>query len=299
MPVPIDVIVLGSGSAIPTTKRGHPSLLIRREADCFLLDCGEGTQLAMDKADISPVRLNKIFITHWHADHFAGLLPLLETMHLNTRTAPLEIYGPEASRFVDDILDLSYWSIGFKIVAKDCGTQKYEKLFETPDYEMWAIKTKHSVPSCGYGLVEKSHWHIDKKQLKRFGLEQGPILQRIKEKGAVIAKARVVKLSDIASYVPGRKIIYSGDTLAYRPLFSFAKGADILLHDSTFIEPAPRHAHPSAQQVARLAKEYNVKKLVLMHLSRRYKTSTEILRVVKPIFKPTILSKDGMKITLR
>ena len=299
MPTPITVIILGSGSAIPTTKRGHPGILLHREGDYFLMDCGEGTQLALEKAGVSPVRLNKIFITHWHADHFAGLLPLLETMHLNKRELPLEIYGPDASRFVEDILDLSYWSIGFKIVAKNCGRDKYEKLFETPEYEMWAIKTKHSVPSCGFGLVEKSHWHIDKKKLKKFGLEPGPILHRIKEKGSVIAKSKTVRLSQIASYIHGRKIVYSGDTVAYKPLFSFAKEADILMHDSTFIEPAPRNAHPSAQQVARLAKQYNVKKLVLVHLSRRYKTSGEILRVVKPIFKQTVLSHDGMKITLR
>lgn len=107
MPVPIQVTVLGSGSAIPTLKRGHPAILLQRAADCFLLDCGESAQLGLEKAGVSPVRINKIFITHWHADHFAGLLPLLETMHLNNRTAPLELYGPDARRFVRDILDLA------------------------------------------------------------------------------------------------------------------------------------------------------------------------------------------------
>lgn len=299
MPVPIGVTVLGSGSAIPTLQRGHPAVLLQRAADCFLLDCGEGTQLALTKAGVSPLRIGKIFITHWHADHFAGLLPLLETMHLSNRTAPLEVYGPDAERFVDDILDLSYWSIGFRVVAKDCGGQQYEKLFETPEYEMWAVKTKHSVPSCGYALVEKPHWRIDIRRLKRFGLAPGPALSRMKSAGKLKIGTRTVRLTDIAGRIPGRKIIYSGDTLVHRPLFRFAKGADLLLHDSTFIEPAPSHAHPSAEQVARLAKKYKIKKLVLTHLSRRYRTSAEILRVVKPIFKNTVLAKDGLKMTLR
>jgi ribonuclease Z len=211
----------------------------------------------------------------------------------------LEIYAPDANRFVYDILDLSYWSIGFKVIAKDCGRQAYEKLFETPEYEIWAIKTKHNVPSCGYALVEKSHWRIDVKKLKRFGLSPGPILNKIKQKKQTKVKNITVRLSQIASETPGRKVIYSGDTLVHRPLFKFAKGADLLLHDSTFIEPAPSHAHPSAEQVAALAKQYKIKKLVLIHLSRRYKTSAEILRVVKPVFKSTVLAKDGMKITLR
>jgi ribonuclease Z len=299
MSVPIVVTILGSGSAVPTIKRGHPAILLQREADCFLLDCGENAQVELERAGVSPMRINKIFITHWHADHFAGLLPLLETMHLNRRTAPLEIYGPEATRFVDDIRDLSYWSIGFKVITRDCGRQQYEKLFETQEYEMWAIKTKHSVPSCGFGLVEKTHWNIDKRKLKRFGLEPGPLLNKMKLKGRLKVGRRTVKLSDIASRTLGRKIIYSGDTLVHRPLFKFAKGADLLMHDGTFIEPAPAHAHPSAEQVARLAKQYGVKKLVLTHLSRRYKTEAEILRAVRPFFKTAVLARDGLRISLK
>ena len=84
MPVPIEVTILGSGSAIPTLKRGHPAVLLKRGPDCFLLDCGENAQLELERAGISPLRISKIFITHWHADHFAGLLPLLETMHLRS-----------------------------------------------------------------------------------------------------------------------------------------------------------------------------------------------------------------------
>lgn len=185
------------------------------------------------------------------------------------------------------------------MIAKECGRKQYEKLFETPEYEMWAIRTKHNVPSCGYALVEKTHWNIDVKRLKKFGLGPGPALKKIKAAGKLNIGTRVVKLSDIASHMVGRKIIYSGDTLAYRPLFTFAKGADLLLHDGTFIEPAPTHAHPSAEQVAALAKRYNIKKLVLTHLSRRYRTEAEILRVARPIFKNTVLAKDGLKITLK
>ncbi|MEM7820430.1 MAG: MBL fold metallo-hydrolase [Candidatus Aenigmatarchaeota archaeon] len=229
MPVPIEITILGSGSAIPTLKRGHPAVLMHRAGDYFLLDCGEGAQLGLEKAGVSPVRIDKIFITHWHADHFAGLLPLLETMHLNRRTAPLEIYGPDAKRFVNDIRDLSYWSIGFRLIARDCGRRQYEKLFSTSDYEMWAIKTKHNVPSCGYAILEKPHWAIDVKKLKKFGLEPGPDLRKVKSKGKVKVKNITIRLSQIAVQMPGRRFVYSGDTLVHRPLFKFAKGAELLI----------------------------------------------------------------------
>lgn len=297
MPVPIEIIILGSGSSIPSLRRAHPAVLLRRAGDYFLFDCGEDCQRGLERAGISPMKIDKIFISHWHADHFAGLLPLLETLHLSGRTVPLEVYGPEASRFVSALIGLSYWGVGFAIRAIDCvGTQR---LFETADYELWSVKTRHSIPSVGYALLEKPHWRIDVRLARKFGIVPGPLMSRIKELGKIEIGKKIIKLTDIARQIPGRKVVYSGDTLACRPLFALAAGADLLIHDGTFAEPAPTAAHPSAQQVARLAKRYKIKKLVLSHLSRRYKTSAEILRVVKPIFKNTLLARDGLRITLR
>jgi ribonuclease Z len=111
MPEPINIRFLGTGAAIPTLKRRHAAILFHFGSEYFLFDCGEGTQLQMDKAKISPMKLSKVFISHWHADHFSGLLPMIESLHLSRRTEPIEIYGPEASRFIDALVELSYWGV--------------------------------------------------------------------------------------------------------------------------------------------------------------------------------------------
>lgn len=298
MPEPINITFLGTGAAIPSLKRRHPAILLQYEGDYLLFDCGEGTQLQMVKARVSPMKISRIFISHWHADHFSGLLPLIETLHLSRRKEPLEIFGPEASFFVDTLTELSYWGIGFKLNTKDCGEKDFEKLVETDTYEVYSIKVKHTVPAVGYLFKEKDRWNIDVNLAKKFGLE-GKQLKIIKEKGSIKVGNKIIKLSQIARKKEGRKIVYSGDTLAYEKLFQIAENADILIHDGTFVEPEESRAHSSIQDVAKLAKKYGVKKLILTHFSRRYKKDKELIDAVKPIFKNAIIAEDLMKITLK
>ncbi|MFQ6020471.1 MAG: ribonuclease Z [Candidatus Aenigmatarchaeota archaeon] len=297
MPEPINIIFLGTGAAVPSLKRHHPAILLRYGPDYILWDCGEGTQLRLEKAKVSPLKISKIFITHWHADHFAGLLPLIETLHISRREKPLEIYGPEASRFVDDLIELSYWGIGFGLTPINCGKKDIEKIFETEGYEIYSLKVKHSVPAVGYCFKEKDHWKIDVNKAKKFGLV-GKQLKEIKRKGKLKMKNKIIKISDIARLIKGRKIVYSGDTIPCKNLFEFSKEADLLIHDATFIEEFPERPHSSAIEIAKLSKKYKIKKLILTHLSRRYRTSKEILNVVKPIFKNVRIAEDLMRVKL-
>lgn len=300
MPEPINITFLGTGAAIPTLKRRHASILFHYGPDYFLFDCGEGTQLQMEKAKISPMKLSKIFITHWHADHFSGILPMLESLHLSRRKEPLEVYGPEASRFIDAIIELSYWGIGFEVKPIDTNEEKIiEKIVDNDKYEIYSIRVEHSVPTVGYCFKERDHWNVDVKKAKKYGLE-GRQLKIIKEKGKIKVGKKIVKLEQIARKREGRKIVYSGDTVPCKQLFEMARGADLLIHDGTFVElPSIERPHSSATEVARLAKKYKVKKLILTHLSRRYKTNKEVLDAVKPIFKNVVIAEDLMKITLK
>jgi ribonuclease Z len=299
MPEPINVTFLGTGAAIPNLKRHPAAILLQYGADYMLFDCGEGTQLQLEKVRVSPMKLKRIFITHWHADHFAGLLPLIETLHLSRREKPLEVYGPEASRFIDALIELSYWGIGFRIISKECGEKEIEKILETELYDIYAIRVKHSVPAVGYCFQEKDHWNIDVKKAEKFGLS-GKKLRTVKEKGKIKIKEKIVKLEDIANKKTGRKIVYSGDTEICKTLLEFSKNADILIHDATFVEiPEEGRPHASAVEIAKLAKKYKVKKLILTHFSRRYRTNREVFEAVKPIFNDVIVAKDTMKITLK
>jgi ribonuclease Z len=300
MPEPINITFLGTGAAIPSLRRRHPAILLQYKGDYILFDCGEGTQLQMQKAKISPMKVSKIFITHWHADHFAGLLPLIESLHLSRRKEPLDVYGPEASRFIDSIIELSYWGIGFPINAHDCDEDKeVEKIFENESFEIYAIKVIHSVPAFGYCLKERDTWNIDVKKAKKFGLS-GLQMRELKEKGSIKLKDKTIRLEQIAKRRVGRKIVYSGDTMPCKELFEFSKEADLLIHDGTFAEPVGvERPHSSASEIANLSKKYKIKKLILTHISRRYKTEEEVLKVAKKIFENTIVASDMMRITVK
>ena len=190
----MQIIFLGSGCGIPTLKRNHPSIWMDYRGDRFLWDCGEGTQRQILKARLPLMKISKIFITHWHADHFAGLLPLIETLHLSRKKKPLEVYAPEASRFIDALVELSYWGIGFEINAHDCNEdKKIEKIFENEFYEIYAIKVIHSVPASGYVFKERDSWNIDVKKAKKFNLS-GIQMKKIKEKGKLKVKNKIIKL---------------------------------------------------------------------------------------------------------
>ncbi|MBU3896912.1 MAG: ribonuclease Z [Nanoarchaeota archaeon] len=295
MPEPIEITFLGTGAAVPTIRRNHSAIVLHYTGEYILFDCGEGTQLQLQKAKISPLKISKIFITHWHADHFAGLLPLIETLHLEKRTEPLEIYGPEASRFVDAIIELSYWGTGFDIIAKD--VESNQKIFENDLFEISTIKTRHSVPSVGYCFKEKDHVHIDIGKANKFGL-RGIDIRKIKEDGKIKIGDKIIKLEDVSKITPGRKIIYTGDTRICPEIFKAAKNIDLLIHEGTFIERFEEREHSSAKEVARLAKKNNVKKLILTHFSKRYKTSKEIEKVVKLIFSKAIVAQDLMKVKI-
>ncbi len=295
--MPIEITFLGTGSGVPTLRRGQPAILLNYAGDYVLFDCGEGCQLALQKAKVSPMKIKRICISHWHADHFSGLLPLIETMHLFGRTEKLEVYGPEASRFIDSLLELSYLGFGFEIETKDAGTDEKEKLFSGTDYDIFSIPVKHSVPAVGYMFAEKDRWNINIGKAKRIGLK-GHILQEIKEKGKIIFRGRTIRIDDVARLTAGRKIIYSGDTKPCEQLF--LEKPDLLLHDGTFVEEddVKFYSHSSAQQVAKLAKKYRIRRLVLTHLSRRYKTEKPLLNAVRPIFRNAIVAKDGMRIVV-
>lgn len=295
MPEPIFVTFLGTGCGIPSLKRHHPAILLRYRGEHLLFDCGENAQLQLQAAGISAMKISKIFITHWHADHFGGLLPLIETLHLSGRKKPLEIFAPEASRFVDALVELSYCGIGFKIIAKDVDHEKKkQKIFEHDAYEIYSVPVKHSIPAVGYVFKEKDHWKIDIEKARRYGL-QGPILKELKQKKKILFKGKTITLGQIAYLKKGRKVVYSGDTEACKNLFSAAAEADLLIHDGTFFEEREGQ-HSSVKQVAALAKKYKIKKLVLTHLSRRYKSAKPLLKAVKPVFANSAIAEDLMKV---
>ncbi len=281
----MELIFLGTGSGIPTPSRFHSSVLFRYGPEIFMLDCGEGAQIRMSRAGISPLKIGRIFITHWHADHFSGLLPLLETMNLMGRTEPIEIYAPEAGRFVYPILELSYSDPGFEVTPVEALGDEKRTLVETEKYLIRSIPTSHGVPSVGFSFVEKDRWKVDPVKVAEAGLS-GPEISELKKRG----RFRGVRIEEVATRIPGRRVVYSGDTEPVAGVFEEAAGG-VLIHDSTFFED-PKYLHSSAREVAELARRYGVKVLILTHFSRKYPRPDLRARTLKKVFPNIFVAKD-------
>ncbi|MBI4170579.1 MAG: ribonuclease Z [Candidatus Aenigmarchaeota archaeon] len=302
----IEVTFLGTTAGIPTKYRNHASihLLYRSEQESqFLFDCGEGTQRQIFSVGLNFMRINEIFISHWHADHFAGLLGLMETMNLEKRQKALTIFGPEAERFVDALLNLGYASKNFSIIAKDVPFEGTEiaTLFDNPEFSIVSVPAKHGIPAASYAFVEKDRIKIDKEKIKKLGLPpQGPIYRKIKEEGHVAFKGKTITLDDIAFAEKGKKVVYSGDTMVTKNMIKLAEHADLLIHDSTFFEEDvfdKEYKHTTFEDVLRIAEEAKVKQVILTHISRRYQ-NVEVMKDKIKDYPNAKIAKDFMKVVV-
>lgn len=298
----IEVTFLGTTAGVPTPHRNHAALYIRYQSEnefCYLFDCGEGTQRQIFASGENFMRINDIFITHWHADHFAGLLGLMETMNLEKRTKPLSIYGPEADRFVENLLDLGYASKKYDVIARPVPFEGSEitTLVETDEFRICSIPAKHGIPAVAYAFMEKDRVKIDKAKAKQLGLpEKGPIFKKLKQQGEAEWHGKKIILEDIALIEKGKKFVYSGDTLPCKNVAVLSEGADVLAHDSTFFEEMDAK-HANVSEVIKLAEDAKVKQLILTHISRRYQL--EELKEKIAGMDNVKLAKDLMKIVIK
>lgn len=301
----IEITFLGTTAGVPTKSRNHAALYLRYQSEnefFYLFDCGEGTQRQIFSAGLNFMRINDIFITHWHADHFAGLIGLIQTMNLEDRTKDLNIFAPEAGKFVPTLLSLGYGSRNFRVLHHNVEFEGTEasKLVETDEFVISSVPMRHGIPAVAYAFIEKDRVKIDKAKAKKLGLPaKGRIYKEIKEKGTADLRGTKIRLEDIAFVEKGKKIVYSGDTLVNNNMKAFAQDADLLIHDATFIEEDrdKMQRHATIEEVLRLAEEANVKQLVLTHISRRYQDIGELKEAIKD-FPNAKIAKDFMKITL-
>lgn len=304
----LQITFLGTVSGIPTKDRNHSAIAFEHYTDkkkTLLFDCGENTQKQLMLSGISFMDIDNIFISHWHADHFAGLIPLIQTMNMEKRRKELRIFGPEAERFVTDIVDLGYFGLRFPVNAINVPFEgnKITKIFDAEDFEILTIPMLHTVPSVAYCFKEKDSWNISLDKLEKMGLKRGYWLKKLKKNGVAEYKGKTVVIEDIANKKIGLKVVYTGDTKPNENTIKISKNADLLIHDGTFLEldEAQGKYHADVTEAAEIAKKANVKQLILTHISRRYKKSDikEMEERTKKIFPNTKVAYDMMKIILK
>lgn len=299
----LQVIFLGTGGSIPTPKRGLSAIAVRRQNELLLFDCGEGTQRQMIQAGVGFHRETKIFITHMHGDHILGLPGLLQTMALLGRKKKLEVFGPHGiEAFVDAINQTVRFSLTFtlKVSEVEAGLVCEEK-----EYTVHAAQSNHLDNSLAYALVEKLRpGRFSTQKAKKQGVPEGPLWSKLQRGSQVtLANGRTVTPEMVlGSSRPGRKIVYSGDTGQSENIVKLAKKADLLIHETTFedelAERAVEDGHSTPSMAAKTAKKAGVKRLILTHISARYKNAGLLLEQARKIFVNTDVAEDFMGLEL-
>jgi ribonuclease Z len=299
----MDLLFLGTGGSWPCKEYNVPALALKYNSEIILFDCGEGTQRQFMMSKFSFMQVNKIFISHYHGDHFLGLPGLIQSMNLNDRTDDLEIYGPKGTiKIVGTLLQLGYFAPSFKIKLFDLDDSD-KLVFE--HYDITAFAVDHGVPGFGYVLEERSRpGKFSLSKAKKLGIPKGPMYRRLQSGDQIELNGRVIKPDQVLGKPRlGRKFVYSGDTRPCETLVKHAKNADVLVHDacldSSLEEKALNYGHSTAQQAAQVAKDANVKTLFLIHHSPRYKDVSVLEKEAKAVFKSSIVATDFMEHTIK
>ena len=292
--------ILGTASAFPTRDRSHTSILLRYKSEAILFDCGEGTQRQLRIAGESPMKITKIFITHWHGDHVLGLPGLLESMAMNGRKDLLEIFGPGGTKkSIEHMFQALHINPTFKLAVHEVDTRTSKLAIKTKDYEVNAQFVKHSVPCLAYAFKEKDRYRINKDWVKKEKVQGLSALTKLQEGKDVTIKGKKVKAKDVTYVSLGKKLTLVFDTDPMPELTKFAKDSDLLICEGTFSNKikvkARTKGHMTVKDAAKLAKTSKSKKLVITHFSQRYKDMSELKKEATSIFKAAILAKDFME----
>ncbi len=285
---------MGTAASTPSTRRGLPALVVRRGGDTLLFDCGEGTQRQMI-ASIGLADVEHIFITHFHADHFLGLPGMLKTFSLRGRDAPLTIYGPLGLKALVKSLAPLFGGMKYEVNLREL--QPHQPV-EFKDYEVIAFPVDHGVPALGYAVVEDERpGRFDEEEAKKLGVTPGPDFGVLQKGGTVTTAAgdTVTPEQVLGAQRLGRKIVYTGDTAPCEGTRMAAHEADVLVHESSFLEDelarAKETRHSTARQAAQIADDCAVKLLCLTHVSSRY-FAKDVLTEAQTTFQNTLLPRD-------
>jgi len=289
----LDVMFLGTAGSAPTARRGLPATLIRRGGDKLLVDCGEGTQRQLIRS-VGLLDLDAIFITHFHADHLLGLPGMLKSFSLRGREAPLTIYGPPGLRA---LLDALHPVIGRTTFTFELSELAEKQPLECDGYAIVPFAVEHGVTAYGYALLEHDRpGRFDPDRARALGVEDVREFGRLQAGEAVAGSEGEIRPDQVLGEARrGRRIVLSGDTAPCELTKAIAGGADLLVHEATFMDEDAERAratrHSTARQAAELAARAEVTLLALTHVSPRY-GGGELRDEARAAFERTIVPRD-------
>ena len=300
-----EINILGCGSALPTTRHFSSSQVVNIREKLFMIDCGEGAQLQLRRSKLKFTRLNHIFISHLHGDHCFGLMGLISTFGLLGRTAQLHIYAhADLEKLLQPQLDFFCKGMTYEVVFHNIDPTQAAVIYEDRSVTVTTIPLRHRIPSCGFLFQEKktpNHIIRDMIDFYRIPVSQ---LNKIKngedyitEEGVVVPNNRLTTPS-----AAPRSYAYCSDALYLKSIIPQIKGADLLFHEATFMSTDDARAketyHSTALQAAQIAKEAEVKQLLIGHFSARYEDENLLLKESQAVFPQTILAKENLRINI-
>lgn len=297
---------LGTSAARPTIERGVTSIALAREGETILFDCGEGTQRQMMRYGVS-FAFNDVFFTHFHADHFLGVLGLFRTLSLQDRTEPLRVFGPRGVANMMKRCDgLGFEKLTFPLEIREITPGE---LIKRKDYDILPFPVDHrGAQAVGYALVEHIRRGIfDPVKARELGIPEGPLWGRIhKGEALTLDDGRVIEPSVLVGPTrPGRRVVITGDTRPCAATIEASQGADLLVHEATFGDDEAQRAtetgHSTAREAADVAATAGVKQLYLTHFSARYSTvsaASELERQARERFPSTSCARDGHEVAV-
>ncbi|HRI70371.1 MAG TPA: ribonuclease Z [Polyangium sp.] len=271
----LQLVFLGTSAAAPTAYRNLSGLFLKREGRGYLFDCGEGTQRQMIRYGTG-FSLDAVFFTHFHADHYLGIIGFVRTLGMLGRTEPLVMYGPKpAATFLPKVIKLGVEEVALPIEIVE--VQPGQEILRGDGYRIEAFATDHRIPSIGYALVEDMRpGRFDLAKARALGIPEGPLFGKLQRgENIVLPDGRSIASSAVVDVArAGRRIVISGDTRPCEGTIAAAQDADVLIHEATFGDfeqaRAKETRHSTAREAAIVAREAGVKQLVLTHLSTRY-----------------------------
>jgi ribonuclease Z len=287
--VDLSVFFAGTAGSVPTARRGLPALLLRAGGDRILVDCGEGTQQQLLRSVGLP-ELDAIFLTHYHLDHWLGMIGMLKTFDLRARERPLAVHGPPGLRKLFELLRPVIGRTGYPLSLVELDRHDEVRF---GGYTLSAFPVKHRVEAYGYAFVEDDRpGRFDVEAARRLGITHAPDFGRL-QRGEVVDGVRPEQV--MGQPRAGRRIVFSGDSAPCQAVEAFAQDADLLIHEATFLEDERARArdtsHSTARQAAELARDAGVRLLALTHLSTRY-FPREVRDEAREVFPDTVVPRD-------
>ena len=300
-----EVYILGSSSATPIYQRHPTAQILNIHEKLFLVDCGEGTLIQLNRYHIRFHRINHIFISHLHGDHYLGLMGLLSTMHLQGRSEDLHVYTqPELKEIIDIQMVHSQTILRYQIVWHFLDPVLPAKIYEDDDLEVSTIILSHRIPCTGFLFREKQKLRkLIREQLIHFNIPVSAYADLKNGNDYTDEKGKVIPNVELTTDPRSpRTYAFCSDTIYDETLVPILKNIDLLYHESTFLsdkaERAKETYHSTAAQAATIAKMAEVKRLIIGHFSARYKNLYPLLEEARGVFENTTLAVEGDRFTI-